>query len=107
MDKYSVPYDVVGYNVTNMELQLPKYLLQRGEKVVIIDEMLTNGGVIEAARHIVREAGGVIQEVVCIAELTGFGGRAKLQEKEDCPLFILYQFDSTSTDVAVEYSTRS
>lgn len=59
----------MGYAVGNMELQLPKYLIQPGEKVycgvkriinilqvVIIDELLTNGGVIDAAFNILHKA---------------------------------------------------
>jgi len=95
LEKYSAPYETTGYAVGNMELQLPKYLLQPGEKVVIIDELLTNGGVIDGAFNIIREAGGIVQEVVCIAELTGYGGREKIREKNsNCPLFVMFQFNS-------------
>jgi len=92
MEKYSCGYEILGYVSHALELQLQKNLVKDGTRVVLIDEMLVNGGILEAARVILRETGAKIKEVVCIAELEGFGGRAKIKSFE-CNVHAMYVFN--------------
>jgi len=92
MEKYSCGYETLGYVSHSLELQLQKNLIKENTRVVLIDEMLVNGGILEAARVILRETGARIKEVVCIAELEGFGGRAKVKSFE-CNVHAIYVFN--------------
>jgi len=92
MEKYTCGYEILGYVSHSFELQLPKNLIKEGTKVVLIDEMLVNGSILEAARIILRETGAKIKEVLCIVELEGFGGRHKTKAF-DCNLHSLYYFN--------------
>jgi len=97
MEKYSCGYETLGYVSHALELQLQKNLVKENTRVVLIDEMLVNGGILEAARVILRETGAIIKEVVCIAELDGFGGRAKIKQFE-CNVHAIYVFSDNSPD---------
>jgi len=92
MEKYTCSYETLGYVSHSLELQLQKNLIKENTKVILIDEMLVNGGILEAARVILRETGARIKEVLCIAELEGFGGRAKIRSFE-CNVHALYTFN--------------
>jgi adenine phosphoribosyltransferase len=97
MEKYSCGYETLGYVAHSLELQLQKNLVKENTRVVLIDEMLVNGGILEAARVILRETGARIKEVICIAELEGFGGRAKIKSFE-CNVHAMYVFNDNQTE---------
>ena len=72
------------------EIEIHKDAIEKGERVVIIDDLIATGGTLEAASRLVEELGG---EVVCIAlvmELAGLEGRKKL-EKYDVRTLITYE----------------
>jgi adenine phosphoribosyltransferase len=97
MEKYSCGYETLGYVSHSLELQLQKNLVKENTRVVLIDEMLVNGGILEAARVILRETGARLKEVICIAELEGFGGRAKIKSFE-CNVHALYVFNDNQVE---------
>lgn len=96
MEKHSCPYDTLGYVSHQLELQLPKGLIREGTRVVLVDEMLVSGGILEAARQILRETGAKLKEILCIAELEGFGGRAKVRNFE-CNVHSMYTFNDNAS----------
>ena len=59
-------------------LEIHKDAIQKGEKVLIIDDLLATGGTLAATCRLVEALGGKIAEVVTIIELIGLHGRAKL-----------------------------
>jgi adenine phosphoribosyltransferase len=97
MEKHSCGYDTLGYVSHSQELQLQKNLIKENTRVVLIDEMLVNGGILEAARIILRETGARIKEVICIAELEGFGGREKIKSFE-CNVHAMYSFNDNQPE---------
>jgi len=97
MEKHSCGYDTLGYVSHMQELQLQKNLIKENTRVVLIDEMLVNGGILEAARIILRETGARIKEVICIAELEGFGGREKIKSFE-CNVHAMYTFNDNQPE---------
>jgi len=50
----------------------------KGERVVIIDDLLATGGTALAAAKLVEKAGGKVAEIVFLVELAFLKGRAKL-----------------------------
>jgi len=54
--------------------------LKKGEKVLIIDDLLATGGTAEASARLVEKLGGVVAGIGFVIELTGsLHGREKLK----------------------------
>lgn len=51
--------------------------LAKGERVVIVDDLLATGGTAHAAARLVERLGGVIHELAFVIELGFLGGRAR------------------------------
>ena len=71
-ESYSLEY---GENVVEMHADA----IQKGERVVIIDDLIATGGTIEAAVKLVRRLGGNILECGFIVELPDLNGREKIK----------------------------
>ncbi|HQH11372.1 MAG TPA: adenine phosphoribosyltransferase [Candidatus Sumerlaeota bacterium] len=54
--------------------------LEKGEKVIVIDDLLATGGTLCAACQLVKKLKADIVEVVTIIELSYLGGRKKLKK---------------------------
>ncbi len=63
--------------------------VQKGERVVIIDDLLATGGTAAAASHLIRQIGGTLCDVLFLIELSFLGGRARL---ENVPVAALLTF---------------
>jgi adenine phosphoribosyltransferase len=57
--------------------------------VVVVDDLLATGGTVAAACRLVELAGGVVEEVAFLIELTFLNGREKLAKY---PVFSLIQY---------------
>jgi adenine phosphoribosyltransferase len=64
--------------------------VSKGQKVVLVDDLLATGGTMSAAIALARKIGADVRLAACIIELTFLNGRAKL----DAPAFSLLQYDS-------------
>ena len=49
--------------------------IKKGERVLIIDDLLATGGTARAIVDLIEEAGGVVVGVVCLIELESLNGR--------------------------------
>jgi adenine phosphoribosyltransferase len=68
-------------------LEIHQDAISKGEKVLIVDDLLATGGTAVAAGNLVKKAGGLIEAMVFVIELTGsLHGRAAL-EKEGYQVF--------------------
>jgi adenine phosphoribosyltransferase len=70
--EYSLEY---GTNV----LEISKHALEKGEKVVIVDDLLATGGTVAATVELVEMLGGEVVECAFIVELPDLKGREKLK----------------------------
>jgi adenine phosphoribosyltransferase len=72
--KYDLEY---GSN----SLAIHKDALDRGERVLIVDDLLATGGTMAATVHLVNELGGVVVGIAVLIELVELGGREKLKDQ--------------------------
>ena len=52
--------------------------IDKGQKVLIVDDLLATGGTARATVDLVRQLGGDVHGVAVLIELAGLNGRAKL-----------------------------
>lgn len=71
-------------------LALHKDALQKGQRVVVADDLLATGGTIATTIDLVEELGGVVVGCAFLIELTDLGGRQRLGADYD--VFSLVQY---------------
>ena len=71
-------------------IEMHKDSIKPGQKVVIIDDLITTGGTIEAITKLVEQLGGEVVKIVFLMELAGLDGRKKLA-KYDVESVIRYE----------------
>ncbi|GAB2770033.1 adenine phosphoribosyltransferase [Amycolatopsis magusensis] len=59
-------------------LELPAGVVQPGQRVAVIDDVLATGGTVAAACRLLEQAGAVVSGVSVVLELAGLGGRDAL-----------------------------
>ncbi len=64
--------------------------IKKGEKVVIIDDLIATGGTVAAAVNLVERLGGEVIECAFLVELPELKGREKLKNKK---VFAMLEFD--------------
>lgn len=52
---------------------------ERGDQVLIVDDLISTGGTLIALIRAIRQAGAQIRDVVCVAEKVEYGGVARVQ----------------------------
>ena len=75
------------YGEARLSIQASRQL--RGKRVVLCDDLLATGGTLEASARLVEQCGGILAGAVCVIELTGLNGRARL----DCPVAALQTYE--------------
>ena len=92
-----LPAETIGhdyaleYGADRLEMHLDA--VARGEHVLLADDVLATGGTAEAAAKLVRAAGGEILGCCFVIEISGLGGRKRLEALGLAP-FSLVQFDA-------------
>lgn len=61
-------------------IEIHKDAIQKGQKVLIIDDLIATGGTAIAAAKLVKKLGGHIVELAFIVDLPDIGGSKKLSE---------------------------
>lgn len=59
-------------------LEMHEDAVQKGQRVVLVDDLLATGGTMSAGRRLVERMGGEVAACLFVIELTFLGGRAKL-----------------------------
>lgn len=60
------------------EIEIHKDAVKKGQKVVIIDDLMATGGTNEAMIKLIEGLGGKVVKCVCLMELAGLEGRKRL-----------------------------
>jgi len=81
--EYSLEY---GSDIVEMH----EDALEKGEKVVLVDDLIATGGTIAAAAALVEKLGGEIIECAFIIELPDLRGREKIKNHK---IFVLTEFE--------------
>lgn len=94
--KGKLPHETVSiaysleYGVDQMEMH--RDAVVRGEKVVLVDDLIATGGTAEAACRLLTQMGAEIVAACFIVDLPDLGGARKI-EKLGIPVRALMQFD--------------
>ena len=89
-----LPFDTVS-ETFNLEygtetLEIHTDAIQKGERVLIIDDLLATGGTAEASARLVRRIGGEIVEMAFVVELKFLDGRRRLS---GTPIYSMVVFE--------------
>ncbi|HEV2265320.1 MAG TPA: adenine phosphoribosyltransferase [Stellaceae bacterium] len=85
----TVPYTyALEYGTDTIEIQADA--IERGRRVVVLDDLLATGGTLEAAINLCRQVGGNVVAAGCIIELSFLGGRKRL----DVPFTSVVAYDA-------------
>lgn len=60
-------------------LEMHKDAIQKGQRVVIIDDLLATGGTVQAIIKLVERLGGEVVKICCLIELPELNGRKALE----------------------------
>ncbi len=89
-----LPGVTLGYNYAleygTDRIEMQADAVEKGQRVVVLDDLLATGGTLAAGIHLLREAGAEVTGAATLIELTFLGGRAKL----DVPFQSLLAYDS-------------
>lgn len=72
-------------------IEIHKDAIAKGQKVLVVDDLLATGGTAKATCELVKQLGGELVAVAFLVELTYLNGRDKLK---DCPVFSLIKYES-------------
>ena len=85
----TIPYTYdLEYGSDTIEIQADA--IRRGQRVIVLDDLLATGGTLNAAVRLCRQVGGDVVGAACIIELAFLGGRARL----DVPFTSVVSYDS-------------
>jgi adenine phosphoribosyltransferase len=94
--KGKLPAEVVTQEYTleygTDRIEIHKDALRKGERVLLIDDLLATGGTALAAAALVEKLGAVVVEMAFIVDLPEVGGKKKLLEK-GYKVFALTEFE--------------
>ena len=92
--KGKLPYSTISESYTleygENTVEIHEDAIEKGEKVIIIDDLIATGGTIGAAISLVERLGGDIQECAFIVELPELNGRDQLKGHK---IFSICTFD--------------
>ncbi len=61
------------------EIEIHADAIQKGQRVVLVDDLIATGGTIKAAAELVEELGGEVAKIIFLLELKGLNGREMLK----------------------------
>ncbi len=91
-----LPFDTVSesYNLEygTAEVELHKDAVSKGNKVLLLDDLIATGGTMLAASSLIKRQGGEIIEAAAIIDLPDLGGSRKLRES-GIDVYSICEFD--------------
>ncbi len=89
-----LPFDVfkeeyeLEYGVDALEVHKDAFVA--GQNILLVDDLLATGGTMEAAAKLVEKAGGKVQGIAFVVELSDLNGREKIS---DYGVYSLVKYD--------------
>lgn len=71
-EKYDLEYGTA-------EIEMHTDSIKKGDKVVLVDDLIATGGTVAASAKLVEKLGGEVVKIIFIMELAGLNGREKLK----------------------------
>jgi len=71
-------------------IEIHKDAITKGDKILLVDDLLATAGTMKAAINLVEKAGGIVTSTACIVELISLKGREKIK---DYDFFSLAQYE--------------
>ncbi|MCI5601358.1 MAG: adenine phosphoribosyltransferase [Hallerella porci] len=62
------------------EIEMHKDSISKGQKVILIDDLLATGGTLEASAKLIEMLSGHVEKILTLIELLGLHGREKLKK---------------------------
>lgn len=90
-----LPGELIGhdyaleYGTDRVELHVDA--IDRGERVLLVDDLIATGGTAEASVILIRRAGGLLEDACFVIDLPELGGRRRL-ESHGVAVFALMEF---------------
>ena len=92
--KGKLPYKTINASYTleygENVVEMHEDSIAKGEKVIIVDDLIATGGTIAAAVELVEKLEGEILELACVIELPDLKGREKIKNYK---LFSMVEFE--------------
>jgi len=86
-ESYTLEY---GENVVEMVVEMHVDAIKKGERILVVDDLIATGGTISAATKLIEKLGGEIVECVFLVELPDLKGREKIKNYK---MFTLTEFE--------------
>lgn len=94
--KGKLPAETIGHDYEleygTDRIEIHTDAIEKGERVLLVDDLIATGGTAEAACKLIEKIGGNIVECCFIIDLPDIGGRARL-EKHGHKVFALSEFE--------------
>lgn len=85
----SEKYDL-EYGTSEIEMKINQ--IQKGQRVLIHDDLLATGGTAKAAANLVEREGGKVTQFSFLIELKDLGGKKKLEQIEGVEVFNILDY---------------
>ena len=85
----SEKYDL-EYGTSEIEIKINQ--IQKGQRVLIHDDLLATGGTAKAAANLVEREGGKVTQFSFLIELKDLGGKKKLEQIEGVEVFNILDY---------------
>jgi adenine phosphoribosyltransferase len=85
-DTFQIEYEL-EYGTNKLEIHRDAF--QPGARVLLVDDLLATGGTTAAAVELIEQAGGSIEEIAFLIELTFLNGREKMPRH---PIYSMIQY---------------
>ena len=81
--KGKLPFETISQDYEleygSATLEMHTDAIKKGQKAVIVDDLIATGGTLAASVKLVEKLGGEVSKIICIMELAGLNGREKLK----------------------------
>ncbi|MBO4375514.1 MAG: adenine phosphoribosyltransferase [Lachnospiraceae bacterium] len=79
-----LPFDTISREYSleygSSTLEMHSDSIKKGQRVVIVDDLVATGGTLECAAKLVEDLGGTVEKILCLIELKGLKGRELLKD---------------------------